>query len=350
MSKLSVWSHVPLVAVLAFAHGCAATGSPEESSAPVDETDLLALLEGDGSEFEPPPGLAPSPAAESDASEWRSQKAAPGSCCSEGDCVCRGDDPTRRTLERNGPFRYASYSFGFSTLGYGGATIYYPTNAEPPFSGVVMCPGYTALKSSIAPWGPYFASHGIVLMVIDTITPFDQVIQRDDQLLAALDVLKRENTRLGSPLRGKLSRERYGLAGWSMGGGGTWAASAAHPELKSAVTLAGHNLTAGGPLALGLARSRVPTLMMNGALDLTILGGLGQSDSAYDTIPNSTPKLLYEMAFDGHFSWGTPTTNGGAAGVYMMAWQKTFLEGDTRYRKFLLERGPNATKFESNLR
>jgi dienelactone hydrolase len=316
----------------------------------VQEEDVLSLLRGDGSEFEPPASSYEEPAAEQSAEEpsvLAAELAADGSCCSDGDCVCRGPEPTGSTLDRNGPYRYDSYSRGFSTRGYGGATIYYPTNAEAPYSAVVMCPGYTAGKSSIAAWGPFFASHGIVLMVIDTVTPLDQVVQRDDQLLAALDALKREGSRAGSPLNGKLSDTRYGLAGWSMGGGGTWLASADHPELKTAVTLAGHNLTALG--GAGSRNSRVPTLMMNGALDTTILGGLGQSESAYDNIPDSTPKLLYVMSNAGHFAWGTPTTNRNASGRYMMAWQKTFLEGDTRYRKFLLERGPNATTFKSNL-
>jgi hypothetical protein len=271
------------------------------------------------------------------------------SCCDDGDCICRGDDPSDATPNRRGPFRVDSYGLPYS-LGrsYGGATVYYPTNATPPLSAVVMCPGYTATQSSIADWGPFLASHGIVLVTIDTFTTLDQVVQRAGQLEDALADLKAENRRLSSPLRGKLSADRYGLAGWSMGGGATWIVSADHPELKSAVTLAGHNLTSGG--AVSSLGSRVPTLMMNGATDLTILGGLGQSESAYEAIPDTTPKLLYVMALEGHFSWGTPATNNNASGRYLLAWEKVYLEGDQRYRRFLLERGPLASDFRSNLR
>ena len=59
-------------------------------------------------------------------------------------------------------------------------------------------------------------------------------------------------------------------------------------------------------------------------------------------IPESTPKLLYVFALLGHFDGGTPTAGGRAAGRYVMAWEKTFLEGDDRYRKFLTQRGPRA--------
>lgn len=169
-----------------------------------------------------------------------------------------------------------------------------------------------------------------------------------DKLLDALKQLKEENTRSGSPLLGKLSATRFGLAGWSMGGGGTWIATKEHPELKTAVTLAGHNLTAGGGAAVSRG-SKVPTLMLNGATDVTILGGLGQSEDSYDAIPDPTPKLLYVFALEGHLSWGGPSTNNNASGRYVMAWEKLFLEGDTRYKKFLLEKGPLANTFKSNL-
>lgn len=271
-----------------------------------------------------------------------------GECCDDGDCICRGNNPTDSTPNRRGPFRAASYALPYSFgQSYGGGTVYYPADAEPPLSAVVMCPGYTALQSSIADWGPFFASHGIVLLTIDTLTPLDQVTQRARELLDALNDLKDEDDRFGSPLRGKLSPHRYGVAGWSMGGGATWIVSAEHPELKSAVTLAGHNLTAGG--SVGSVGSRVPTLMLNGGTDVSILGGLGQSEAAYSAIPESTPKLLYVMALEGHFSWGTPTTNNNASGRYVLAWEKVFLEGDQRYRRFLLERGPLASLWLSNL-
>jgi hypothetical protein len=209
-------------------------------------------------------------------------------------------------------------------------TIYYPTNGEPPLAGVVICPGYTAVQSSIAQWGPFLASHGIVLMTIDTNNTSVPVTSRDDALLDALQSLREENNRPGSPLIGKLSADRYGLMGWSMGGGGTWLATKARPDLRTGISLAGHNATAGG-----------------GAI---AAGGGNQSQNAYQAIPATTPKVLYEMASEGHFSWGTPTlTNGGALGLYALAFQKVFLEGDQRYWFILQQQGPGASDWRSTL-
>jgi hypothetical protein len=340
-----------LWALPTFAFACADSGR-DDSDVGSDQLmpEMRGLLSGGGDEFEQGASAADDEltVAADDAIGKQTQALEEDtSCCTNADCVCRGAAPTTSTLNSNGPFRVGSYALGFRLRSFGGGTIYYPTNATGALSAVVMCPGYTARQSSIADWGPYFASHGIVLLTIDTATTFDQVGQRADELLDALDELKAENTRTGSPLQGKLSRTRFGLAGWSMGGGGTWIATRDNPALKTAVTLAGHNATAGG--ALVASGTRVPTLMLNGATDVTILGGLGQSESVYAVIPNSTPKLLYVMALEGHFSWGTPRTNGGASGRYVMAWEKLFLEGDQRYKKFLLERGPLATTFQSNL-
>lgn len=343
MSKRWLAVRLLLVLMCGYATACVESADSEAS------LDFADLLSGDGSEFEP---TEVEQAVDHAIGSIRSIQHAleeGGTCCPDGNCVCRGGEPGSATLDRNGPFRTASYSRGFR-IGqrFGGATVYYPTDATPPLSGVVMAPGYTARQSSIAAWGPFFASHGVILVTIDTRSVLDNVPQRAEALLDALASLKAENTRAGSPLQGKLSSDRFGLAGWSMGGGGTWLATRDNPELKTAVTLAGHNLSAGGGLLSW--NSRVPTLMLNGANDLTVLGGLGQSESAYAAIAESTPKMLYVMQGEGHFSWSTPRTNGNASGRYVMAWQKVFLEGDTRYRRFLLERGPRAATWQTNVR
>jgi dienelactone hydrolase len=257
--------------------------------------------------------------------------------------IMRGPDPTSDSASNNGPYKVSMYTSGFKApVTYGGATIYYPMDADPPFAMVVITPGFTALQSSIAPWGPFFASHGIVTMTIDTKTTGDSVVQRSDEMWEALGGLKEENTRSGSPLMGKLDTSRCGLMGWSMGGGGTWIDAGKHPELKSAFSLAGHDSTAGGPTGVGASMIQVPTMLCAGEVDTPILGG-GMSQPVYDAIPASTPKLLYEITGGDHYICNTPASAGKALGRYGLSWEKLYLEGDTRYKKFLLEKMPMAT-------
>jgi dienelactone hydrolase len=263
--------------------------------------------------------------------------------------LIRGPEPTMQSAMSNGTYKVGMYTDGFADGDeFLAGTIYYPMDADPPFAGVVICPGFTAYQDSVAPWGPYLASNGIVVMTIDTNTTGDSVDIRQGALLDALNSLKGEQTRMGSPLNGKLDMMRFGLAGWSMGGGGTWLNANTHPELKSAMTLAGHIVTQIGG-ASQFTMVTVPTLMLCGNADNAILG-LGMSQPVYDSIPEGTPKLMYELDGASHFDIA-PTTGGGLFGLYGLSWHKVYLEGDMRYYKFLTGPKPaNASDFKSNLK
>jgi dienelactone hydrolase len=261
----------------------------------------------------------------------------------------RGPEPTMMSAMSNGSYKVMSYTDGFADgPEFLAGTIYYPMDADPPFAGVVICPGFTAYQDSVAPWGPFLASNGIVVMTIDTNTTGDSVDVRQGALLDALKSLKGEQTRMGSPLMGKLDMMRFGLAGWSMGGGGTWLNANTHPELKSAMTLAGHIATQiGGPGQFTMVT--VPTLMLGGDADNPILG-LAMSQPVYEAIPETTPKILYELSGASHFDI-SPDIGGKLFGLYGLSWHKVFLEGDMRYYKFLTGPKPaNASDFRSNVK
>lgn len=263
--------------------------------------------------------------------------------------LIRGGDPTMDSAMKNGPYQSQKYTDGFKDGSeFLAATIYYPADADPPFAGVVLCPGFVSYQDSVAPWGPFLSSHGIVAMTIDTNTSGDTVDIRQGALMDALASLKGEQTRAGSPLMGKLDMTRFGLMGWSMGGGGTWLNAASHPELKTGISLAGHIATLiGGQQQV--AKATVPVLMLAGSADTAILG-LGMSQPIYDTLPDSTPKMLYEVSGATHFDI-SPSTGGGLFGLFGLSWQKVFLEGDMRYKKFLMLPKPtNASDYRSNIK
>ena len=252
-----------------------------------------------------------------------------GECPSSA--ICRSETPG--AYSSNGPYGSRSYTLSrFQTPG--GATVYYPANAEPPYSALVFTPPYTGVQFMYAAWGPFFASHGIVLVTMDTTTTLDTVDQRARQQKTVLDVLKQENTRFGSPLQGKLDTSRIGAVGWSMGGGATWINSAEYRGLKTAMSLAGHNMSAINLNSRGY-NTKVPTLLFNGALDFTYLGGLGQSDGVYNAIPAGIPKVFLEVASAGHFDWGSPTSANRDVAAIALAFQKAFLDGDSRWLSYI---------------
>lgn len=270
-----------------------------------------------------------------------------GSTDSE-DAIIRGDDPTDDTGLSQGPYKVAMYSDGFADKpGFLAGTIYYPSDAEPPFAHVVFCPGFVSYQTSIQDWGPFLASYGIVIMTIDTNTSSDSVTLRQSALKDALESLQAENERSGSPLKGKLHKKRFGLMGWSMGGGASLLNAVMHPEYKSVVTVAEHLATSPG-VDEPLKTLKVPSLMFAGTADTAILG-LNMSQPAYETIPESTTKMLYEVVNADHFFFNTPSALKGVVGKYGLAWQKVFLEGDARYKKLLMQKGPMASDFRTNL-
>ena len=252
-----------------------------------------------------------------------------GMCCASGDCLCHGTPPTAPT-SKNGPYKTANFPM---TTG----TVYYPTDADPPLAGVSICPGFLNTGPEMAPWGPFYASWGIVTVVTST-GAGDLPNIRGMKLVAAIQELKKQNTGTG-PLAGKLS-DRFGTSGYSMGGGGTTFASESDPTFKTSVGLA-----AWGPDG---ATVKTPTLFI--CSDADTVAGCSGTNSSYGVIPSPTPKMILDIPNETHFNWFSPTDAGmGESGAYALAFQKVFLEGDERWKAILLTKPTIGTVKTANI-
>jgi dienelactone hydrolase len=248
-----------------------------------------------------------------------------------GDCLCRGGAPTEADTLKNGPYKVENYTSGFMRAsGVDSSTVWYPSDADPPFAGVAVVPGFVSPESSIRQWGPFLASHGIVAVTIG-VPGTDQPNVRATKLLGTLEGLKAENTRSGSPLMGKLDLTRLGLAGWSMGGGGTLIAASKTPSLKAVVSFAAWGPTGG-------RNNTVPALMFEGTNDAL---AAGMSEPFYRDVPETTPKMVFEVQGAPHEVANNPKNSNGIIGSYGLSWFKVFLEGDERYRQFLTKPFPS---------
>jgi hypothetical protein len=242
-----------------------------------------------------------------------------GTCCPDGNCICRGSDPTGLTSE-DGPYNTDSYNLS------GIGCVYYPTDADPPFSAVAISDGYLGSGGcssfQTGQWGPFYASHGIAAMIVNTGSS-DQPSQRAAALADGIAGFKAENNNSSSPLYQKLAG-RYGTSGFSMGGGGTTYAASNDPSLLTSVAL-----MAWGPTGQGVT---VPTLFTCGSSDGTA-SCTSHGRPAYDEMPATTPKMIVTVT-SGHA--GQPSSGGGMQGAWGLAFQKLFLEGDERWRPILL--------------
>lgn len=245
----------------------------------------------------------------------------------------RGPDPTSAILEASrGPFATASQTVSsLSVSGFGGGVIYYPTStSEGTFGAIAISPGYTATWSSLSWLGPRIASHGFVVIGIETNSIFDQPDSRGRQLLAALDYLVGQ-----SSVRGRIDASRLAVAGHSMGGGGSLEAAVSRPSLQAAVPLAPWNLDK------TWGDVRVPTLIVGGETD-SIAPVWSHSEPFYESIPASSEKAYLELNLENHFF---PQTVNTPTAKQMVAWLKRFVDDDTRYEQFLCP-GPSGLSIE----
>jgi dienelactone hydrolase len=252
-----------------------------------------------------------------------------------------GANPTRASATGAGPFQVTTLARGLRDgPDYGTQTLYVPQGAQAPFAAVAIVPGYEELESSIQPWGPFLASHGIVALTLGTNTPTDSAEARASALLDALETIKAEDSRAGSPLAGKLARDRLGVMGWSMGGAGTLIAAESTPSLKAAITMA-----AWSP-GDQFSDDEVPTLLFAGSAD-EVSGG--QAQDFFASLPSTTPKMLYEVRGGPHEIGNDPQNANGEIGRYGLSWLEVFLVGDERYLQFLEEVPAQASDFRQNL-
>lgn len=243
----------------------------------------------------------------------------------------KGPDPTTAALEAaTGPFSYTTATVSAATAdGYGGGTIYYPTNAGGTVGAVVVIPGYLAYQSTINWWGPKLASNGFVVMTIDTNSVYDLPPSRATQLMAAVNQLKVFNTTAGSVINGKIDPARMGIIGWSYGGGGTLLAARDNPSLKAAIPMAPK--TTSGTNFSGIT---VPTLIVGCESDTTAPPS-SWAIPFYTSIPTTVKKGYLEINNGDHFCPTTGAANTTMIGKYGISWMKRFMDNDTRFSPFL---------------
>uniref|UniRef100_UPI000785C4FB alpha/beta hydrolase family protein n=1 Tax=Herbidospora sakaeratensis TaxID=564415 RepID=UPI000785C4FB len=245
----------------------------------------------------------------------------------------RGPNPTSAILEASrGPFSVATASVSSLVSGFGGGTIYYPTDtSQGTFGAIAISPGYTARWSSLEWLGPRIASHGFVVIGIETNSTLDQPASRGNQLLAALDYLVNSSS---TTVRSRIDRNRLAVAGHSMGGGGTLHAAEDRPSLKAAVPIAPWNTDK------TWGSVRVPTLIVAGESD-SIASPTTHASPFYNSI-SQTEKAYLELNSASHFF---PQSTNTPFAKQFVAWLKRWVDEDTRYSQFICP-GPSGLAIE----
>jgi dienelactone hydrolase len=244
-----------------------------------------------------------------------------------------GPNPTKSSLEASrGPFSTSQFTVSRPS-GYGAGTVYYPTNAGAKVGAIAIVPGFLSYQSSINWWGPRLASHGFVVITIDTYTTGDQPDSRSRQQLAALDQVIALGNTSSSPIYGKVDGSRTGVMGWSMGGGGSLISAKNRPSIKAAAPQAPWNTST------NFSSVTVPTLIFGCQSD--IVAPVATHAIPFYNSMTRNPKQYLEKTLGDHFCFNNANATVGLKGV---AWMKRFVDGDTRYTSFACS-NPNALGF-----
>ena len=230
-----------------------------------------------------------------------------------------GQAPTAANITGNGSFAVSSSAItGHS--GFGGGTVYYPS-ASGVYPVVAIVPGFFNTWSNVQWLGPRLSSWGFVVVGINTNAIFDPPGPRGDQLLAALNWAVNSAP---AAVRSRTDGTRRGVAGYSMGGGGTLEALAKDTSgaVKVGLTLA--------PWHTDKTWEQVtePVLTVGGQND-TIAPPASHSIPFYNTLAG--PKSYVELAGANHlFPW----SNNATASRALVSWFKRWLNNDTRFTPF----------------
>ncbi|OON32543.1 lipase [Micromonospora sp. Rc5] len=247
---------------------------------------------------------------------------ATGSASAADNPYQRGPDPTRASVaSENGPFANTSVAVP-TGYGFNGGRIYYPTDtSQGTFGAIAISPGYTALFSVELAWmGPWLASHGFVVIGIETNSRNDFDTARGTQLLAALDYLTQQ-----SPVRDRVDSSRLAVAGHSMGGGGALSAAMRRSSLKAAVGIAPYSPSS------NLATDRVPTMVFSGQADTVVTPSY--ATGLYNSLPSTTESAYLEVAGADH---GFMVGRSNPVLIRtMLPFLKIFIDNDARYSQFL---------------
>ena len=149
-----------------------------------------------------------------------------------------GPDPTASLLEaKQGPYALASAKVAMPS-GHGAATVTYPTvKSEGPYGLVVLAPGFLLTQGYYTWLAERVASHGFVVVSLNTNSLFDSPDVRAPQLASTLKHVLALSQTATSPYSGLVNPDRLALMGHSAGGGGALTAALSNPGLKAVVGL-----------------------------------------------------------------------------------------------------------------
>lgn len=231
-------------------------------------------------------------------------------------------------LAAPGPDSVCSYKWGLARWGYASARVSYPCGLRHRAPAVTVTGGLTNIKEQMYWLSDHLTSHGFIVI---TITPYNVLgtppVWEDAHKAGFAELLSEDRT-WWSPIRGRVDRNRMGMVGYSMGGGGALlAASDMGGQVKSVIGMSPF-LDTQQP---DYERISAATLMLGGSLDF--VSTPDSVRSYFQRLPADTAKAIGILRGLNHLDWANLIGGGGTmknrGRILMTAWLKLQLNGDS---------------------
>jgi predicted dienelactone hydrolase len=244
-----------------------------------------------------------------------------------------GQAPTAGNITGNGSFAVTQQTISGAS-GFGGGTVYYPTTAGI-YPVVAVSPGFTERWSQLSWIGPRLASWGFVVVGINTNSTLDQPNSRGTQLRNALNWAVNSAP---AAVRSRADGTRRGVAGHSMGGGGTLAALSQDTtgQIRAGVPMA--------PWHTDKSWTEVTEMVtIVGAENDSVAPVGSHAIPFYNTI--SGPKIFVEIDNGSH---STSNSTNPVVSRALVTTFKVGLNGDQRFAPFRCSYPSGVSDFRSN--
>lgn len=241
----------------------------------------------------------------------------------------RGPAPTLAALEAAGPYQLDAFKIDRAdakAYNHGGATVYFPKNTTETFGIVTLTPGFIGFQLVYEALAKRVASHGFIVVSLDTNTILDFPDLRAKEMAGALKQAIELAQSGKAPYAAVLDASRRAVMGHSMGGGGTLAAAVADKTLKAAVPITPWHTTQ------SFAGDTVPTLIVACEKDW-IAPNKQHSDPFYASLGSTLPRGEIEVKGADHLcplSLAKASYQNTVA-KSAIAWLKRFVDEDGRY-------------------
>lgn len=220
-----------------------------------------------------------------------------------------------------------------ATEAYKEAVFFYPCELSAPTPATTLTAGYNNTYRNLQWMAEAMADAGYVVLAMSPIDIYGDVPQWTAAHLGGQKTLIAENNRIDSPLKGKIDIERRGIAGFSMGGGGTLLAGSELQNDVKALAAFAPFLKAEDRLKVNVA---VPTMILAGDRDLLVTNE--SIEEIYGRVTSAGVDNALAVYRNGrHQQWyrAEITTNRESYKAMAIAWFDLYLKGDKSAAKSL---------------